>query len=364
MSGQPTAVLRIGTRGSALAVAQTMQVADRLRAALTDAGADPAPEIEIVRITTHGDTSRASLSSLGGTGVFATALRDALRAGECDVIVHSFKDLPTAPSPGLVIAAVPAREDARDLIVTRDDTRLEDLPAGARVGTGSPRRIAQVRAMRPDLDVVDIRGNVDSRLARLDSTGGDRLDAVVLAAAGIARLGRTDVAAQPMPLDAWPTAPAQGALAIEVREADATGSALAAALARVNDPASAAAAAAERGVLAGLEAGCSAPLGATAAFDENGALTLAAAAYSLDGTRRVAASVTILAAAANPNAAAAAGPGDGAASPVGAPADTIATAGTRASAATSATAAAADAAREVVARMLADGAADLVPGTA
>jgi hydroxymethylbilane synthase len=321
--------LRVGTRGSALAVAQTTQVAHALRDALAGAGDDV--EIEIVRVTTHGDTSRASLSSLGGTGVFATALRDALRAGECDVIVHSFKDLPTAPSPGLVIGAVPVREDARDLVVTRDGTRLEDLPAGSRVGTGSPRRIAQVHALRPDLEVVDIRGNVDSRLARLTAEGADRLDALVLAAAGLARLGRADVAAQPMPLTAWPSAPAQGALAIEVREEDAAGTALAAALAHVNDPATAAAAAAERGVLAGLEAGCSAPLGATAGFDGDGTLTLAAAAYSLDGTRRVAASVTIDAAAADPSAAAAA---------------------------------AASAAHEVVTRMLADGAAELVPGTA
>jgi len=277
--------LRVGTRGSALATAQTQQVADALAAAL--GGVD----VEIIRITTHGDTSRASLSSLGGTGVFATALRDALRAGQCDVIVHSFKDLPTAPSPGLVVAAVPPREDARAVVVTRDDTPLEDLPAGSRVGTGSPRRIAQVRAVRPDLEVVDIRGNVDSRLARLHAAGADRLDAVVLSAAGLSRLGRTEVAAEPMPLEAWPSAPAQGALAIEVREADATGTPLAAALAQIADPASAACAAAERGVLAGLEAGCSAPIGATAHVDGD-AVTLSAAVYSLDGQRQISTTVT------------------------------------------------------------------------
>jgi hydroxymethylbilane synthase len=277
--------LRVGTRGSALATAQTQQVADALAAAL--GGVD----VEIVRITTHGDTSRASLSTLGGTGVFATALRDALREGQCDVVVHSFKDLPTAPSPGLVVAAVPPREDARDVVVTRDGTPLHELPAGARVGTGSPRRVAQVRAVRPDLEVVDIRGNVDSRLARLDSTDDDRLDAVVLSAAGLNRLGRTDVNAESMPLDEWPSAPAQGALAVEVREADATDTPLAAALAQIADPASAACAAAERGVLAGLEAGCSAPIGATAHVDGD-ALTLSAAVYSLDGNRQLAASVT------------------------------------------------------------------------
>ncbi|QAY59403.1 hydroxymethylbilane synthase [Microbacterium protaetiae] len=277
--------LRVGTRGSALATAQTQQVADALAAAL--GGVD----VEIVRITTHGDTSRASLSSLGGTGVFATALRDALREGECDVVVHSFKDLPTAPSPGLVVAAVPPREDARDVVVTRDGTPLEDLPAGARIGTGSPRRVAQVRAVRPDLTVIDIRGNVDSRLARLHSDGDDRLDAVVLSAAGLNRLGRTEVNAEPMPLEVWPSAPAQGALAIEVREADASGTPLAAALAQIADPGSAECAAAERGVLAGLEAGCSAPVGATARID-GGRLTLHAAVYSLDGHRQVEASVT------------------------------------------------------------------------
>jgi hydroxymethylbilane synthase len=290
--------LRVGTRGSALAVTQTQLVADALAAALAADGVDVT--VEIVRITTHGDTSRASLSSLGGTGVFATALRDALLAGDCDVVVHSFKDLPTAPCPGLVIGAVPVREDPRDVVIARNGLPLEDLPAGARVGTGSPRRVAQVRAARPDLEVVDIRGNVDSRLGRLTSAGDDRLDAVILSAAGLSRLGRTDVAMQPMPLDAWPSAPAQGALAVEVREADASVSnddrissaALAAALARVNDPATAARAAAERGVLAGLQAGCAAPVGAAAAV-EGGTLTLSAAVYSLDGARRVTASHTI-----------------------------------------------------------------------
>jgi len=206
--------------------------------------------------------------------------------------VHSFKDLPTAPSPGLVVGAVPPREDPRDVVVTRDGVPLAALPAGARVGTGSPRRIAQVRAVRNDLDVVDIRGNVDSRLARLNAAGDERLDAVVLSAAGLTRLGRTDVPAEPMPLETWPSAPAQGALAIEVRESDAVDTPLAEALARLTDPVSAAGAAAERGVLAGLQAGCSAPVGATASFREN-ALHLTAAVYSLDGSRRVSASHTV-----------------------------------------------------------------------
>lgn len=309
--------LRIGTRASALALAQTRTVADALQRALGGA------EVALVPIATRGDVSRASLSTLGGTGVFATALRDALRSGECDLVVHSFKDLPTAAAPGLVIGAVPERADARDVLVTASGTGLAALPPRARVGTGSPRRVAQLRGPRPDLHVVDIRGNVDSRLARLSSDGDDRLDAIVLAAAGLARLGRTDLLAHPFALDDWPPAPAQGALAVEVRETiDAP---LAEALARLHDPVAAATSAAERGVLAGLQAGCAAPLGASARYDD-GRLSLTAAAYSLDGTRRVAASFSV-------------------AAPALAELE----------------AAAARAAREVVARLIDAGAAELVP---
>ena len=151
-------VIRVGTRGSALAMAQTTTVANRIAAI---AGV----EVEIIPITTHGDTSRDSLASLGGTGVFASALRDALLADECDVIVHSLKDLPTAVHPGLRIGATPKRADARDVVCARDGLTLDSLPDGAKVGTGSPRRAAQLRARRPELEVVDIRGNVDTRLA-------------------------------------------------------------------------------------------------------------------------------------------------------------------------------------------------------
>ena len=173
--------MRIGTRGSALALAQTNTVASSLAA---KTGATP----EIVTISTEGDRSAESLATLGGTGVFASALRDALLAGEVDVVVHSLKDLPTAPHPGLTVAAIPKRADARDALCARDGLKLADLPRGARVGTGSPRRRAQLLAVRPDLDVVDIRGNVDTRLARVTSD----LDAVVLARAGLARLDRLD----------------------------------------------------------------------------------------------------------------------------------------------------------------------------
>lgn len=275
-------VLRVGTRGSALARAQTDLVAARLGAAMH-------VEVEIVPVTTHGDVSRQSLSSMGGVGVFASALREALLAGDCDVVVHSLKDLPTDPVPGLVIGAIPKRADARDVLVAHGAPPLAWLAAGARVGTGSPRRIAQVKAARSDLDVVDIRGNVDSRLARLDADGDERLDAVILAAAGLIRLGRAEVIERPMELSAWPTAPGQAALALEVREADATGTPLAAGLAAVNHVTTRACAMAERGVLAGLQAGCSAPVGASAQMAD-GLFFLTATVYSLDGTQQVTAS--------------------------------------------------------------------------
>ncbi|GAB3120175.1 hydroxymethylbilane synthase [Glaciibacter psychrotolerans] len=269
-------VIRVGTRGSALAIAQSTAIANRIGAA---AGAP----IEIVTITTHGDTSRESLSSLGGTGVFASALRESLLADECDVLVHSLKDLPTAAHPGLVIGATPKRADARDVLCARDGMTLEALPAGSTVGTGSPRRVAQLRALRPDLQVVDIRGNVDTRLAFVSD---GELDAIVLSAAGLGRLGRLDaVATEFLELSNWPTAPGQGALAVEVREGRLD-RALAAALASINHVTTQATTAAERLVLAGLEAGCSAPVGASAVVDD-GLLFLTATVYSADGTAQL-----------------------------------------------------------------------------
>lgn len=260
--------LRIGTRASTLAQAQAGTVADALGAVL-------------VPIVSDGDRSTASLASLGGTGVFATALRDALLAGEVDAVVHSFKDLPTAPAPGLAIAAVPRREDARDALCTRDGLGLEALPAGARVGTGSPRRRAQLATRRPDLELVDIRGNIDSRLERLRTDDPERaLDAVVLAAAGLARIGRLDDATELLPLESWPTAPAQGALAVETRAGDER------LAARLDHRPTRQAAEAERGVLARLEAGCAAPIGAHA-FLEDGLLFLTARVYRPDGTAHV-----------------------------------------------------------------------------
>ncbi len=253
-------------------MAQTGMVADQLARA-------SGREVELVQITTAGDTSRESLASLGGTGVFASALRDSLLSGECDLVVHSLKDLPTAPVPGLRIGATPKRADARDVLVARAGLTLENLPEGARVGTGSPRRAAQLLAARPDLEVLDIRGNVDTRVSRV--TEGD-LDAVVLAAAGLSRLGRLDLVSQYFELSDWPSAPGQGALAIEVRES--AGRELDGLLRRIDHATTRLTAGAERAVLARLEAGCAAPVGATAVIDAS-LLLLTATVLSTDGAR-------------------------------------------------------------------------------
>lgn len=255
--------LRIGTRGSKLAVAQTTQTANRI-AELTGR------EVEIVTVTTHGDVNRASLKELGGRGVFATELRDALREGEVDIAVHSLKDLPTAPAPGLVLAAHPRREDPRDALVARDGLTLAALPAGAKVGTGSPRRVAQLHRVRPDLDIRDIRGNIDTRIGFV--TSGE-LDAVVLAAAGLSRYERTRQITERFDLADFPNAPGQGALAVEVREGFELD-----ALADLDDPATRLAVEAERAVLAGLDAGCQAPVGVHGEFVD-GVLQLHAAVY-------------------------------------------------------------------------------------
>lgn len=274
-------VLRLGTRRSALATAQSQQVADAIAAT---SGA----EVELVPIVSEGDVSRASLASLGGTGVFATRLRDALRAGECDFLVHSLKDLPTAQPEGLVIAATPLRQDPRDVVVTRDGTPLHELKPGATVGTGSPRRVAQVHRRNPRVDVRDLRGNVDSRLQRVSD---GELDAVILAAAGLARLGADPkgLRLESLGLAEWPTAPGQGALAVETTtDADPS---LAAALAALDDPSTRWAVTAERTVLAELEAGCSAPV-AVHGEVRGDALRIRAVVYAPDGSRRVGADLT------------------------------------------------------------------------
>lgn len=256
-SGGPGAV-RIGTRGSTLALTQTGMVADALRriAGLTEDG------VELVRVRTDGDRLTGSLAALGGAGLFVAALREAVLDGRCDLAVHSLKDLPTLPATGLVVGAMPEREDPRDVLCARDGLRLLELPEGARVGTGSPRRAAQLRVQRPDLEVVDIRGNVDTRLGRVAGSGGPGdLDAVVLAAAGLARLGRLDVATEMLDPTVMVPAPGQGALAVECRTSD-EGTLLGGALAALDHLPTRLAVTAERALLTALEAGCAAPVGA------------------------------------------------------------------------------------------------------
>jgi hydroxymethylbilane synthase len=221
--------------------------------------------------------SRAQLTQIGGTGVFVSALREALLSGEVDLAVHSLKDLPAGAAPGIALAAVPPRDDPRDALVARDGAKLADLPAGARIGTGSPRRAAQLLAIRGDLQTVPIRGNAGTRLRQV--TDGE-LDGVVLAAAGLARIGQQNAISQVFEPDEMLPAPGQGALAVECRDDDPE---LAGLLAAVNDEASMAAAVAERSLLEALAAGCSAPVGGYAAG--TGQLLMRAAVLSPDGTR-------------------------------------------------------------------------------
>jgi hydroxymethylbilane synthase len=281
-----TGTLRLGTRASRLATTQSQAVADAITAASGVA-------VELVPITTEGDRSSAAIAQLGGTGVFVAAIRQALLEGAVDVAVHSYKDLPTLPEPGLTIAAVPPREDPRDALVARDGLTLGELPPGARVGTGAPRRVAQLRALGLGLEVVPIRGNVDTRMNRVGGPGpGADLDAVVLARAGLARLGRLAAVTETLdPLQVLP-APAQGALAVECRSDDERTRQL---LAALDDAGTRACVVAERTTLAALEAGCSAPVAAYAelAEGEDGPeLFLRASVTALDGSDGVRGSVT------------------------------------------------------------------------
>ncbi|WP_035749286.1 hydroxymethylbilane synthase [Arthrobacter sp. 35W] len=287
--------VKVGTRGSKLALTQTQQTADKL-SAVGGFG------IELVEIKTEGDILTGPLSQMGGTGVFATALRQAVLDERVDIAVHSLKDLPTAAAPGLSIAAIPAREDARDALCARDGLSFADLPAGSRVGTGSPRRAAQLLAARPDLVMVDIRGNVETRLARVAGLPGNAaaevvagktgdLDAVVLAAAGLARIGRSGAVSEFFESSVMLPAPGQGALAVECRSQDAPNSllggtpgVLAQALAALDDVDTRLAVTAERALLARLEAGCSAPVG-TLAYRKGSMLYLESVVCSLDGTQ-------------------------------------------------------------------------------
>jgi hydroxymethylbilane synthase len=273
--------IRLGTRASLLATTQSTWVAERIAAAL-------GREVELVEVTTEGDRDRGPLAQLGGTGVFVSALREALLDGRIDVAVHSLKDLPTGPAAGIALAAVPLREDPRDVVVARDDLTLGELPVGSRLGTGSPRRAAQVLALGLGLEIVDIRGNVDTRIRKVRE---GEYDAVVLARAGLARLGRLDDATEVLdPLQMLP-APGQGALAVEARSGDA----LATELAVLDDARTRAAVTAERAVLATLEGGCAAPIGVLAEVvegEDGDELWVRAVALSPDGELSVRMSAT------------------------------------------------------------------------
>jgi hydroxymethylbilane synthase len=263
--------LKLGTRRSLMAMTQSRLVADELTARTGH-------EVELVGVTTEGDVSKANLAQIGGTGVFVNGLREKLLAGEVDFAVHSLKDLPTLPAEGIALAAVPPRDDPRDALCGA--AKLADLRRGARIGTGSPRRMAQLRALRHDLDVVPIRGNADTRLRKV--TDGE-VDAVVLAYAGLTRIGRLEAVSEVLDPAQMLPAPGQGALAVECR-ADRVD--LIAALATLNDDETRAAVTAERALLAALEAGCSAPVGAYAALEDR-TLHLIGVVAGYDGERQI-----------------------------------------------------------------------------
>lgn len=280
MSEPTSTPIRVGTRRSLLATTQAGTVAELIRTRL-------GREVVLVEVTTQGDRSQADgtpLATVGGTGVFVGALRDALLRGDVDVAVHSLKDLPTYPQDGIALAAVPTREDPRDAVVARDGLTLGELPAGSRVGTGSPRRAAQLHALGLGLEISSIRGNVDTRIGKV--TSGE-YDAVVLARAGLVRIGRLDEATEVLdPLQMLP-APGQGALAIECRSTDAQ---LVAELAALDDDHARASVTAERAVLATLEGGCSAPIGALAEVaegEDGNEIWVRAVALSPDGALAV-----------------------------------------------------------------------------
>ncbi|MFA1549334.1 hydroxymethylbilane synthase [Actinomadura chokoriensis] len=263
--------LRLGTRKSLMATTQSQGVADALTQLTGHA-------VELVGVTTQGDVSKALLAQIGGTGVFVNALRDKILSGEVDFAVHSLKDLPTSQAPGIALAATPPRDDPRDALC--GPGKLADLPRGARVGTGSPRRVAQLRALRPDLEIVPIRGNADTRLRKV---ADGELDAVVLAHAGLKRIGRLADVGEVFDPDQMLPAPGQGSLALECRSDRAD---LRELLAAIDDAPTRRAVTAERTVLNVLEGGCSAPVGTYAAeVDEKLHLTATVAAY--DGSRQI-----------------------------------------------------------------------------
>lgn len=260
----------IGTRGSHLATTQSGHVRD----ALEEVG-HPA-ELQIV--TTSGDLSQAPVERIG-VGVFTSALRDALFIGEVDIAVHSFKDLPTADEPRAHMV-VPARADSREALIARDGLTLAELPRGARVGTSAPRRISQLKAIRPDLDIRPLRGNIERRMSYVEN---GELDAIILAYAGLVRGGYGDRPTEVFDPQVFMPAPAQGALAVECRTDDA---AARAAIDKLADASATAESTAERSVLATLEAGCTAPVAATA-MRNGDKVALRAGVFALDGSRQL-----------------------------------------------------------------------------
>lgn len=262
-------MFQIGTRGSKLATTQAGHVRDWL----IDAGFYS--ELHIV--TTAGDINMAPVERIG-VGVFTQALREALYRGECDIAVHSFKDLPTAADERFRLV-IPQRQDSREALVARDGLSLMQLPEGARVGTSAPRRISQLAALRPDLEIRPLRGNIDTRMSKV--TDGE-LDAVVLAYAGLLRGGYEGRVSDIFDPEIFMPAPAQGALAIEA----VAGTEVAAALDALVDVRATAAALAERAVLARLEAGCTAPVAATSRWNGD-QLTVRGGVFALDGSRQL-----------------------------------------------------------------------------
>jgi hydroxymethylbilane synthase len=271
--------IRIGTRGSPLALWQANFIAEQLRASA------PGRQVELVIIQTQGDQiQNKPLAQIGGDGLFTKAIQDALLAGKADVAVHSLKDLPTAPIDGLTLAAVPQRASTRDAFISKKHKRFDDLPHGATVATGSMRRKAQILNRRPDLDLVDIRGNVETRLRKLDEL---QLDGLILAEAGLQRLGLGQVVTELLDQEWMLPAVGQGALGLECR---AENRELRNLLARLDDAASSQATAAERALLLSLGGGCQVPLGAHGVV-ANGVLNLRAAILSADGSTRTAGEV-------------------------------------------------------------------------
>ncbi len=272
---------KVGTRGSVLALAQTDLVIDRLKNAYPD------DSFEAVVIRTTGDKRLdVSLDAIGGKGVFVDAIEAALQSDEIDMAVHSMKDMPDQPAQGLIFATAWEREDPRDVLITREGLTFEQLPLHAKIGTGSKRRMYELRSLRPDLTIVPIRGNIDTRIRKIQE---EKLDGIVLAAAGLKRIHRESEITQFFPVEEVIPAPAQGVLAIELRERD---TALLQKLNALSDAAIARLVDAERTFLKEIGGDCHLPAGAYAREETDGTLTLFALFGNEDGSRLAKTSVS------------------------------------------------------------------------